>query len=144
MNRRTRSLRYGASIAVALVGVACGALIRGSAGGTAATVLVGIGLVGIVSLVFYEVGLTEDRERAERARRDAAQEAEPHPPRQAAHEAGPRPRADAAQDGEPRPRADAAQDGEPRPPRHLGLTGEHQGARPRRLERRRGQRRRLD
>ena len=64
MTRRTRIVRYGASIAVALVGVACGALIPGTAGGTAATVLVGIGLVAIVSLVFYEVGLTEDRERA--------------------------------------------------------------------------------
>jgi hypothetical protein len=65
---RTRAIRYGASIAVALVGVGCGALIHGTAGGTAATVLVGIGLVGVVSLLFYEVGLTEDRDR-ERARR---------------------------------------------------------------------------
>jgi hypothetical protein len=64
VSRRTRIARYGASIAVALVGVACGALIPGTAGGTAATVLVGIGLVGIVSLLFYEVGLTEDRDRA--------------------------------------------------------------------------------
>ena len=69
MSRRTRIVRYGASIAVALVGVACGALIPGSAGGTAATVLVGVGLVGVVSLIFYEVGLTEDRDRAREARR---------------------------------------------------------------------------
>ena len=62
MSRRTRTLRYGAAIAVALVGVGCGALIPGSAGGTAATVLVGVGLVGVVSLIFYEVGLTEDRD----------------------------------------------------------------------------------
>ena len=68
MSRRTRTQRYGAAIALALVGVACGALIPGTAGGTAATVLVGIGLVGVVSLLFYEVGLTEDRDR-ERARR---------------------------------------------------------------------------
>lgn len=66
MSRRTRILRYGVSIAVVLAGVACGAVIPGSAGGTAATVLVGIGLVGVVSLIFYEVGLTEDRERAQR------------------------------------------------------------------------------
>jgi hypothetical protein len=120
VSRRTRTLRYGASIAVALVGVACGALIPGSAGGTAATVLVGIGLVGVVSLMFYEVGLTEDRERAARAPRDGAQQ------------------------GELRPRRDGAQQGEPRPPRDLGSSGEHQGGRSRRLERRRGQRRRLD
>ena len=68
MSRQTRAIRYGASIAVALVGVACGALISGTAGGTAATVLVGLGLVGVVSLVFYEVGLTEDRDRAREAR----------------------------------------------------------------------------
>ena len=69
MSRRTRTLRYGASIAVALIGVACGALIPGTAGGTAATVLVGIGLVGVVSLIFYDIGLTEDRDRAREARR---------------------------------------------------------------------------
>jgi hypothetical protein len=68
LSRRTRTLRYGASIAVALVGVACGAFIPGTAGGTAATVLVGLGLVGVVSLIFYEVGLTEDRDRAREAR----------------------------------------------------------------------------
>ena len=84
MTRRTRTLRYGAAIVVALAGVACGALIPGSAGGTAATVLVGIGLVGIVSLLFYEVGLTEDRER-ERARdrqrgREDRAERPPHEP----------------------------------------------------------------
>jgi hypothetical protein len=92
VNRQTRTIRYGASIAVALVGVACGALIPGTAGGTAATVLVGIGLVGVVSLLFYEVGLTEDRDR-ERARRrlerkdaappshNGAKPHEPSPPR---------------------------------------------------------------
>jgi hypothetical protein len=82
MTPRSRTLRYGAAITVALVGVACGALIPGTAGGTAATVLVGIGLVGVVSLLFYEVGLTEDRdrERAARARRRAeAAEAEKEP-----------------------------------------------------------------
>ena len=85
LSRRTRTLRYGASIAVALVGVACGALIPGTAGGTAATVLVGIGLVGVVSLVFYEVGLTEDRDRAREARRAmAARGSQQRPP-------GPRP-----------------------------------------------------
>lgn len=63
MSRRTRTIRYGASIVLVLVGAVCGATISGSAGGTLATVFVGIGLVGVVSLIFYEVGLTEDRER---------------------------------------------------------------------------------
>jgi hypothetical protein len=79
VTRRTRTLRYGASIAVALVGVACGALIPGTAGGTAATVLVGIGLVGVVSLVFYEVGLTEDRDRAAEARSRSVEENDAQP-----------------------------------------------------------------
>jgi hypothetical protein len=61
VSRQARIIRYGACIAVVLVGVACGVFIPGTAGGTAATVLVGIGLVGVVSLLFYEVGLTEDR-----------------------------------------------------------------------------------
>jgi hypothetical protein len=107
VTRRTRALRYGASIAVALAGVACGATISGTAGGTAATVLVGIGLVGVVSLIFYDVGLTEDRDRAASERRKAPAE----------HEEGPLPDPDRA--------------------------GEHQGARPRPLDRRRGRRRRL-
>lgn len=66
---RARAVRYGASVTVALIGVACGALIPGTAGGTAATVLVGIGLVGVVCLIFYEVGLTEDRDRAREGNR---------------------------------------------------------------------------
>jgi hypothetical protein len=77
VTRRTRILRYGAAIALALVGVACGALISGTAGGTAATVLVGIGLVGVVSLLFYEVGLTEDRDRERTRRRLDREDAAP-------------------------------------------------------------------
>lgn len=77
MTRRWRTLRYGGSIAVALAGVACGATIPGTLGGTLATVLIGLGLIGVLSLVFYEVGLSEDRERAGRRLPD-------EPPRPAA------------------------------------------------------------
>jgi hypothetical protein len=69
LSRRTRSIRYGGSVLLVLIGIGCGALIRGSAGGTLATVFVGLGLVGVVSLVFYEVGLTEDRDREDIAAR---------------------------------------------------------------------------
>jgi hypothetical protein len=94
VTRRTRTLRYGTAVAVALVGVACGVLIPGTAGGTAATVLVGIGLVGVVSLLFYEVGLTEDRDR-ERSRRPSDLGDAAHPPRTGAapHEQPPTRRA---------------------------------------------------
>jgi hypothetical protein len=111
---RTRTLRYGAAITVVLIGVACGALIPGTAGGTAATVLVGIGLVSVVSLIFYEVGLTEDREREEGARRHAGMGA-----------------------------GKEAEKPEPRSPDDHDASGEHQGGRVRPLDRRRGQRRRL-
>ncbi|MGA9859309.1 MAG: hypothetical protein WBQ18_15700 [Solirubrobacteraceae bacterium] len=64
MTRRSRALRYGACVFLVLAGVACGAAIPGGTGGTICTGLVGVGLVGLMSLVFYEVGLSEDRERA--------------------------------------------------------------------------------
>lgn len=64
MTRRWRALRYGAAIGVAVAGVVCGATIPGTLGGTLATALIGIGLVGVLSLVFYEIGLSEDRDRA--------------------------------------------------------------------------------
>ncbi len=129
MSRRTRTLRYGASIAVALVGVACGALIPGTAGGTAATVLVGIGLVGVVSLIFYDVGLTEDRERA--AQRDLGQ--------RTGGERAEGQRAEGQRAEEQRAEGQRAEG----PPRDPGAPGEHQGGRLRPLDRRRGHRRRL-
>lgn len=65
-----RALRYAAAIAVVVVGILCGAIIPGTLGGTICTAVVGIGLVAVVSLVFYDVGLTEDRDRARMEARD--------------------------------------------------------------------------
>lgn len=70
MTPKARTIRYGASIAVALVGVACGIILNGTLAGTLATMLIGLGMVGVVSLIFYEVGLSEDRERASSRRSD--------------------------------------------------------------------------
>ncbi len=68
---RARALRYGVAVAVVIAGILCGAIIPGTLGGTICTAVVGVGLVGVVSLVFYDVGLTEDRDRARhRARMD--------------------------------------------------------------------------
>jgi hypothetical protein len=64
LTRRWRTVRYGACLGLAIVGVACGVAISGTLGGTLATMLIGIGLVGVISLVFYEVGLSDDRDRA--------------------------------------------------------------------------------
>jgi hypothetical protein len=83
VTRRWRIRRYGPAIGLAVLGVVCGAAIPGTLGGTLATALIGIGLVGVVSLVFYEVGLSEDRDRT--ARRPPADA--PAPP----EHPGPRP-----------------------------------------------------
>jgi hypothetical protein len=127
VSRRTRTQRYGACIVVVLAGVACGVLINGAAGGTAATVLVGIGFVGIISLVFYEVGLTEDRDLARGIR-------SPYLP----GEEGDHARRPAAEDDHPDD-AHRPASGDDHPD---GADG-HRLARPRPLDRRRGHRRRL-
>ncbi|HWE11562.1 MAG TPA: hypothetical protein VG325_19605 [Solirubrobacteraceae bacterium] len=69
LNRSARAIRYGLAIAVVIIGILCGAVIPGTTGGTICTAVVGIGLVGVVSLVFYDVGLTEDRDRDRMRRR---------------------------------------------------------------------------
>jgi hypothetical protein len=66
----SRATRYGVAAAVVIAGILCGAIIPGTTGGTICTAVVGVGLVGVVSLVFYDVGLTEDRDRARRRERD--------------------------------------------------------------------------
>jgi hypothetical protein len=56
---------------MAIAGVLCGLLVSGETGQLLAIALLSIGLGGIVLLVFLEVGLSEDRERAaEDARRE--------------------------------------------------------------------------
>jgi hypothetical protein len=127
VTRRWRTPRYGTSIGIALVGVICGATIPGTLGGTLATALIGIGMVGIVSLIFYEVGLSEDRDRSRRRGRVA-----PPAPEQADQTAQP----GGAQDRSAPPNdahdRSAQPDGE-----------QDRRARPRGLARRRGERRRL-
>jgi len=70
--RRSRILAYGACGVLVVAGAACAALIDGVAGQALAIALITVGLGGALLLVFYEVGLSEDRERAreeERRRR---------------------------------------------------------------------------
>lgn len=127
LSRRQRTIRYGAGGALVLAGVACGILVPGTAGGTLATVLVGLGLVLAVSLVFYEVGLTEDRDRATDARRD---ERPQHPPQAHSGEHPHHP---------PQPRSD-----QPEVPHDLhDPPPPHRPVRRRPLGRMRGERRRL-
>lgn len=65
-----RALRYWSAILVVVLGVICGAVIPGTLGGTVCTIVVGLGLIGVVSMIFYDVGLTEDRERAKTQERE--------------------------------------------------------------------------
>lgn len=83
MSRNQRILAYGSAGLLFVVGVTCGVVIGGEAGGLLATVLGGLGLVGITGLVFMEVGLSEDRERAreERAREREERQRTPRPTR---------------------------------------------------------------
>jgi N-methylhydantoinase A/oxoprolinase/acetone carboxylase beta subunit len=86
MSRRSRIAGFGSAGALVVAGIACAFAFSGSLGQNLAFVLVALGLVLATSLVFYEVGLTEDRDRAreerrrERERKDAAERE--HPPEQ--------------------------------------------------------------
>lgn len=52
-------------------GIVCAVVIGGTTGQIVALALIGIGLVLATSLVFLEVGLSEDRERAGASKRPA-------------------------------------------------------------------------
>ena len=76
MTRRSRIVAYGSAGLLVLAGAACAAVVAGVTGQVLALVLIGLGFVLATSLVFLEVGLSEDRERAReqrRARRQSAQ-----------------------------------------------------------------------
>jgi hypothetical protein len=61
---RTRIVAFGSATLLVVAGIATLALTSGVAGEAVATGLIAFGLIGIVSLIFLEVGLSEDRERA--------------------------------------------------------------------------------
>lgn len=64
-----RALRYWSAIVVVVIGIVCDATIPGTLGGTICTAIVGIGLIAVISMIFYDVGLTEDRDREQQRRR---------------------------------------------------------------------------
>jgi hypothetical protein len=66
--RRRRILAYGAAAVLTVAGFGSAAL-GGLAGQIAAIALVSAGLGGALLLAFYEVGLSEDRDRAEEEKR---------------------------------------------------------------------------
>jgi nitrogen fixation-related uncharacterized protein len=79
---RSRIVAFGSAAVVAVIGGICAAVFPGLTGQLLAMVLISVGLGAIVLLVFYEVGLSEDKERAaEQARREeqSSKSKEPHP-----------------------------------------------------------------
>jgi len=80
MSTRARIAVYGSSVGLVLVGGVCAALVGGMAGELIAMAMIGSGLVILTGLVFMEVGLSEDRDRARedrgRAREDRDRERE--------------------------------------------------------------------
>jgi hypothetical protein len=78
-------LAFGSAFALAVVGGLCAVLVGGLTGQILTIVLVSLGLGGAVLLMFLEVGLSEDQERArdeQRRRAAKAREARRRPPHQ--------------------------------------------------------------
>jgi hypothetical protein len=70
MHTRDRILGFGTSGVLVLIGAVCGVAFSGTLGQILLFVFISLGLTLAVALVFYEVGLSEDRERAMTRPRD--------------------------------------------------------------------------
>jgi hypothetical protein len=79
MRRRSRIKAFGSAAVLIVAGAACAIAFSGTLGQVIALALIGLGFVLATSLVFLEVGLSEDRERAREARRREAREAGKRP-----------------------------------------------------------------
>jgi hypothetical protein len=64
MSRPSRVVSFGSAALAIIAGIVSAAVVGGGTGQILALVLIGIGLVVATSLVFLEVGLSEDRDRA--------------------------------------------------------------------------------
>ena len=71
MNRRQRKRAFGLAATLVLAGAVCAILVGGVTGEVLTIVLMSLGLGGGLLLVFYEIGVGEERELArEQERRD--------------------------------------------------------------------------
>jgi len=83
VSRRSRIVGFGSAGLLVVFGIACAVVFSGGLGQNLAFLLVALGLVEGTALVFYEVGLTEDRDRArEQARKASPAGGEDEPPRE--------------------------------------------------------------
>jgi hypothetical protein len=80
MSTRARVIAFGSAALLVVVGVVLGLLVGGSTGEVLVLILAGVGLVAATSLVFLEVGLSEDRERARERERLPGPEPGPEDP----------------------------------------------------------------
>jgi hypothetical protein len=82
LNRRSRITGFGSAALLVVAGIACAVAFSGGLGQNLAFALVALGLILGTALVFYEVGLTEDKERARerRAKEEGKVRPQPHPP----------------------------------------------------------------
>jgi hypothetical protein len=76
VSARARVFAYGSAGLCVIAGTVCAIVVEGVTGQALAIALLSIGLGGVVLLLFFEVGLSEDRDRArEEARRREREEA---------------------------------------------------------------------
>jgi len=78
VSRRNRILGFGSAVLLVLAGIACAVVFSGGLGQNLAFALVALGLIEGTALVFYEVGLTEDRDRARERADRASKSSAPH------------------------------------------------------------------
>jgi hypothetical protein len=76
VSKRSRIVGFGSAGLLVLAGIACAFAFSGGLGQNLAFGLVALGLIEGTALVFYEVGLTEDKDRA-RERRVRAPRTDP-------------------------------------------------------------------
>ena len=85
MSRRSRIVGFGSAGLLVLTGGVCAAVVGGGLGEILALVLISLGCVEAVSLVFLEVGYSEDRDRA---REEAERQRKSRPPARPARRRG--------------------------------------------------------
>lgn len=64
MTREQRIQWYGAAVGLMAVGVVCGFVVPGLVGDIIRLTLITLGMGWVILLVFYEIGLSEDKARA--------------------------------------------------------------------------------
>ena len=77
--RRSRILAFGSAATLVAAGVICAAVVGGPIGDVLAIALITLGLGEVLLLLFFEVGLSEDRARAKNEQRAGAQRRPPAP-----------------------------------------------------------------